>query len=127
MRGTRTSKFTGLTEAIDKLNNLQQETPQIIEDEFKTLGRAIMNRARSLAPEETGALKKGIRYINTKTHLTVYVHAYNKRTGYDYSIIQHNNPNYHHSIGEYQFLKKAVDIETQNYKRRIARRVKNLV
>ena len=127
MKGTSTSKFTGPTEAIDKLTRLQKETPQIIEDEFKTLGRAIMDRARSLAPEETGALKKGIRYINAKTRLTVYAHAYNRRTGYDYSIIQHNNPNYHHPIGEYQFLKKAVDIETQNYKIRIARRLRNLV
>lgn len=116
--------FTGLTDAINKLNNFQRSIPNIMNSELQDLGHRVVTRARSLAPEKTGRLRRGIRYSVLNGSLYVYAHAYNQRTGYDYAPIQHNNPDYHHTTGEYLFLKKAVDIESRNFMRRVKRRLK---
>lgn len=119
-----TSNFTGLTQAINKLTQFRSNIPSIVNDELSLLGKNITTRAKVMAPKKSGVLRKGIRYSVLNGRLYVYAHAYNKRTGYDYAPIQHNNPSYHHPVGEYLFLTKAVEIETKNFKRRIQRRLR---
>lgn len=119
-----TNKFTGLSEAINRLNRFRQNIPTIVNEELNSLGSRIVARAKPMAPKKSGVLRKGIRYSTLNGRLYVYAHAYNKRTGYDYAPIQHNNPSYQHSVGEYLFLTKAVNIETRNFKRRVTRRLK---
>lgn len=119
-----TNKFTGLSEAINRLNHFRQNIPTIVNEELNSLGSRIVARAKPMAPKKSGALRKGIRYSTLNGRLYVYANAYNKRTGYDYAPIQHNNPSYQHSVGEYLFLTKAVNIETRNFKRRVTRRLK---
>lgn len=119
-----TSKFTGLSQAISKLQSYKQSIPKIVDEELSHLGKNIVTRAKVLAPKDKGYLRKGIRYSILNGRLYVYAHAYNKRTGYDYAPIQHNNPSYKHSVGEYLFLTKAVKIETRNFKRRVQRRLR---
>ena len=119
-----TNKFTGLSEAINRLNRFRQNIPTIVNEELNSLGSRIVARAKPMAPKKSGVLRKGIRYSTLNGRLYVNAHAYNKRTGYDYAPIQHNNPSYQHSVGEYLFLTKAVNIETRNFKRRVTRRLK---
>lgn len=122
-RRSTTSKFSGLTKAIQNLNTFHKETPVVIQDELRTLGYRIQARARSLAPEQTGRLRKGIQARVLRNTLYVYAHAYNPRTGYDYAYIQHNNPDYKHPIGEYRFITKAVNMERKSYVSRVQRRL----
>lgn len=122
-RRSTTSKFTGLSNAIQKLNTFHRETPQVVQEELRTLGFRIQTHARNLAPMQTGRLRKGIQTRILRNTLYVYTHAYNPRTGYDYAYIQHNNPDYKHSIGEYRFLTKAVNMERNNYIHRVQRRL----
>lgn len=122
-RRSTTSKFTGLSNAIQKLNTFHRETPQVVQEELKSLGLRIQTRARALSPVQTGRLSRGIQTRVLRNTLYVYAHAYNPRTGYDYAYIQHNNPDYHHPVGEYRFLTKAVNLERKNYIYRVQRRL----
>lgn len=108
-----------------RLRKFIAEVPEIVGEETDKLMVRVQRNARRRAPLDTGRLRKGISVTSTRRGtFRISVHAKNPKTGYDYALIQHNNPEYKHPVGEYLFVSKAMKEELDLFERRIRRRLK---
>lgn len=108
-----------------RLRKFIAEVPEIVGEETDKLMVRVQRNARKRAPLDTGRLRKGISVTSTRRGtFRISVHAKNPKTGYDYALIQHNNPEYKHPVGEYLFVSKAMKEELDLFERRIRRRLK---
>lgn len=118
-------RLNGSLAQRNRLKKFIADCPKIIGQETDELMIRVQENARKRAPMNTGRLREGIHVTSTKRGtFRISVHANNPRTGYNYGIIQHNNPNYHHPVGEYLFVTKAMKEELDLFKRRVMRRLK---
>lgn len=109
----------------NRLRKFIAEVPKIVGEETDKLMVRVQRNARKRAPLDTGRLRKGISVTSTRRGtFRISVHAKNPKTGYDYALIQHNNPEYKHPVGEYLFVTKAMKEELDLFERRIRRRLK---
>lgn len=109
----------------NRLRKFIAEVPEIVGEETDKLMVRVQRNARKRAPLDTGRLRKGISVTSTRRGtFRISVHAKNPKTGYDYALIQHNNPEYKHPVGEYLFVTKAMKEELDLFERRIRRRLK---
>lgn len=109
----------------NRLRKFIAEVPEIVGEETDKLMVRVQRNARRRAPLDTGRLRKGISVTSTRRGtFRISVHAKNPKTGYDYALIQHNNPEYKHPVGEYLFVSKAMKEELDLFERRIRRRLK---
>lgn len=109
----------------NRLRKFIAEVPKIVGEETDKLMVRVQRNARKRAPLDTGRLRKGISVTSTRRGtFRISVHAKNPKTGYDYALIQHNNPEYKHPVGEYLFVSKAMKEELDLFERRIRRRLK---
>jgi len=109
----------------NRLRKFIAEVPKIVGEETDKLMVRVQRNARRRAPLDTGRLRKGISVTSTRRGtFRISVHAKNPKTGYDYALIQHNNPEYKHPVGEYLFVSKAMKEELDLFERRIRRRLK---
>jgi hypothetical protein len=118
-------KLTGSQAQRDRLKRFIAEVPKIVGEETNELMIRVQQNARGRAPLETGRLRKGISVTSTRRGtFRVSIHAKNPKTGYDYALIQHNNPEYKHPVGEYLFVTKAMKEELDLFERRVRRRLR---
>jgi hypothetical protein len=118
-------KLSGSRAQRERLKRLIAEVPKIVGEETDKLMVRVQRNARKRAPLETGRLRKGIKITSTRRGtFRISVRAKNPKTGYNYALIQHNNPEYKHPVGEYLFVTKAMKEELDLFERRIRRRLK---
>ena len=118
-------KLSGSQVQRDRLKRFIAEVPKILGEETNELMVRVQRNACNRAPLDTGRLRKGISVTSTQRGtFRVSIHAENPKTGYDYALIQHNNPEYEHPVGEYLFVTKAMKEELDLFERRVRRRLK---
>lgn len=118
-------KLSGSQVQRDRLKRFIAEVPKILGEETNELMIRVQRNARNRAPLDTGRLRKGISVTSTRRGtFRVSIYAENPKTGYDYALIQHNNPGYVHPVGEYLFVTKAMKEELDLFERRIKRRLR---
>ena len=109
----------------ERLKRFIAEVPKIVGEEIIELMVRVQRNACNRAPLDTGRLRKGISVTSTRRDtFRISIHAKNPKTGYDYALIQHNNPEYEHPVGEYLFVTKAMKEELDLFERRVRRRLK---
>lgn len=86
------------------LRKLEVIPTQILEDEAAVLKAEIIAEI----PYDTGRLERSVRVSVSKDKkrpgLNASASAHDPRTGYNYSGIQHENPNYRHTKGKDHFI-----------------------
>lgn len=106
-------KFNGRKFLNDLTNTKEQIKKNVASDSFEILD-IIDKHTRPLVPLETGKLRQSVMRRNGMLIEGDYMSqeieysARNERTGFDYALIQHENFDYHHRVGQAMYLTDGI-------------------
>lgn len=106
-------KFNGKKFLNDLTNTKEQIKKNVASDSFEILD-IIDKHTRPLVPLETGKLRQSVMRRNGMLIEGDYMSqeieysARNERTGFDYALIQHENFDYHHRVGQAMYLTDGI-------------------
>ena len=106
-------KFNGTKFLNDLTNTKEQIKKNVASDSFEILD-IIDKHTRPLVPLETGKLRQSVMRRNGMLIEGDYMSqeieysARNERTGFDYALIQHENFDYHHRVGQAMYLTDGI-------------------
>lgn len=74
----------------------------------KKAAEYLLNESQPLVPVDTGRLKESGEVVEIPKGYSVVYSTENPETGYNYAMIQHENLEYHHEVGQAKYLEEPL-------------------
>lgn len=124
----RISTLKSITDAKKGLQQFIREVRVVTAQELETFRVNVETEAKAQVPIETGRLHDSIKVrisrSKSKPGVNITALARDPNTGYNYAPIQHERPDFKHTVGKWHYLSDPYKQEVRRFKARIKRRLK---